>query len=124
VVGAVLSASTPAAHVSAYGQAVFVQTYDPLGNSIAAFHRIAGGRLSLAADYPTGGDGGREVSARSDPLGSQGSLAFDCARLCTNMVRATTTEELAVSRACQYVDQAAAMVLMVTREHRRSNRPA
>lgn len=71
----------PAAHAHAANTSisgtVFVQTNDPAGNSIMAFRRHADGTLSQVAIYPTGGDGGRETSAKSDPLGSQGSLLFD-----------------------------------------------
>jgi 6-phosphogluconolactonase (cycloisomerase 2 family) len=56
------------------GHAVFVQTNDPSANSIAAYHRNEDGSLTFAASYATGGKGGREVGAGSDPLASQGSL--------------------------------------------------
>lgn len=61
--------------------AVFVQTNDPGGNSIVAYRRNADGTLTLAATYPTGGNGGRTTSSPfptvPDPLSSQGSLALD-----------------------------------------------
>lgn len=56
------------------GQSVFVQTNDPGANSIAAYHRNEDGSLTFAASYATGGKGGREVGAGSDPLATQGSL--------------------------------------------------
>lgn len=62
---------------SAGRHAVFVQTNDPAGNAIVAYHRRSDGTLSLAATYATGGNGGRAVGAPSDPLASQGSLVYD-----------------------------------------------
>lgn len=81
---AILGAPAIAAHASAHASstsnhAVFVQTNDVEGNAIVAFHRQDNGTLSLAAKYPTGGKGGRESGATSDPLASQGSLVFDAA---------------------------------------------
>lgn len=58
------------------GHAVFVQTNDPAGNSIATFDRHADGTLAYAASYATGGKGGRATGSASDPLASQGSLAL------------------------------------------------
>jgi len=57
--------------------AVFVQTNDPAGNSIAAFSRNENGTLTYAATYPTGGNGGRAAGAAVDPLASQSSLVYD-----------------------------------------------
>jgi len=57
--------------------AVFVQTNDPRGNAIVTYDRGSDGRLTFAATYPTGGNGGRAVGAPSDPLASQGSLVYD-----------------------------------------------
>lgn len=54
--------------------AVFVQTNDPTANSIDAFHRNADGTLTFLHSYSTGGLGGREAVAGSDPLATQGSL--------------------------------------------------
>jgi hypothetical protein len=74
-----LAAATPAQAsegVAGSGGAVFVQTNDPSGNSIATFDRGAGGVLTYVASHPTGGSGGRETGAGSDPLASQGSLAL------------------------------------------------
>ena len=56
---------------------VFVQGNDPKGNSVLAYRRAANGALSLAATYPTGGDGGHIDGAKVDPLASQGSLIYD-----------------------------------------------
>lgn len=58
------------------GGALFVQTNDPSANAIAAFHRNGDGTLTYVASYATGGAGGRETGSASDPLASQGSLAF------------------------------------------------
>ena len=57
--------------------AVFVQTNDPNGNSIAAYSQNENGSLTYAATYPTGGNGGRAAGAVSDPLASQSSLVYD-----------------------------------------------
>lgn len=54
--------------------AVFVQTNDPAGNSIDAFHRASDGTLKFLTSYPTGGLGGREAGAGSDPIATQDSL--------------------------------------------------
>lgn len=75
--GALLGAPSALAHAASPSGAVFVQTNDPQGNAIVAFHRQANGRLTRAATYPTGGHGGRAMGAKSDPLGTQGSLLFD-----------------------------------------------
>ena len=57
--------------------AVFVQTNDLNGNSIAAYSRSENGSLTYAATYPTGGNGGRAAGAVVDPLASQSSLVYD-----------------------------------------------
>jgi DNA-binding beta-propeller fold protein YncE len=64
-------ASTGATH------AVFVQTDDPAGNHVVAYHRGAGGVLVAAATYATGGLGGVLDGAVVDHLASQGSVAYD-----------------------------------------------
>ena len=69
-----LGAVTPAQASDAGGGAVFVQTNDPAGNSIDAYHRGADGSITFLRSYPTGGLGGRELSAGSDPIATQGSL--------------------------------------------------
>ena len=56
---------------------VFVQGNDPNGNAVLAYRRTANGTLSLAATYPTGGNGGHIEGAVVDPLASQGSLIYD-----------------------------------------------
>jgi 6-phosphogluconolactonase (cycloisomerase 2 family) len=57
--------------------AVFVQTNDPAGNSIAAYARNQNGTLTYVATYATGGKGGRAAGAAVDPLASQSSLVYD-----------------------------------------------
>jgi 6-phosphogluconolactonase (cycloisomerase 2 family) len=57
--------------------AVFVQTNDLNGNSIAAYSRNENGTLTYAATYATGGKGGRAAGAVVDPLASQEALVYD-----------------------------------------------
>ncbi len=57
--------------------AVFVQTNDLNGNSIAAYSQNENGTLTYVATYPTGCKGGRAAGAVVDPLASQESLVFD-----------------------------------------------
>lgn len=56
---------------------VFVQSNDPAGNQVLAYHRASTGTLTLASTYDTGGKGGRIEGAAVDPLASQGSLVYD-----------------------------------------------
>ena len=56
------------------GHAVFVQNNSTEGNGLAVYHRNADGTLEYVTTYATGGLGGRETGAGSDPLASQGSL--------------------------------------------------
>src|SRR4051794_38255525 len=69
-------ALVPATAASASGRggdhAVFVQTVEPGGNHIVAYHRGDDGQLSAAGTYDTGGAGVSEVGAVVDPLASQG----------------------------------------------------
>jgi 6-phosphogluconolactonase (cycloisomerase 2 family) len=58
-------------------RAVFVQTNDPAGNQVLAYHRAHNGTLTLTGTYDAGGKGGRVEGAAVDPLASQGSLAYD-----------------------------------------------
>ncbi|HSS62667.1 MAG TPA: hypothetical protein VLK30_14535 [Candidatus Limnocylindrales bacterium] len=78
VVGAIAAsvvAATPAqASESSPRGALFVQTNDPAGNSIDTYRRNGDGTLTFLTSYPTGGLGGREVGAGSDPIATQGSL--------------------------------------------------
>lgn len=64
------------AQAAAPGHAVFVQTNDPSRNSIDVFVRNGDGTLTFSNSYATGGLGGRETGAGSDPLASQGSLTL------------------------------------------------
>src|SRR5258708_7647920 len=57
-------------------RAVFVQTNDPAGNQVLAYHRANNGTLTLTGTYDAGGKGGRVEGAAVDPLASQGSLAY------------------------------------------------
>lgn len=70
---AAIAVAAPA-QASDAGGAVFVQTNDPTGNSIDAFHRGSDGTLTFLTSNPTGGLGGREASAGSDPIATQDSL--------------------------------------------------
>ena len=72
-----LAAAAPAQAADPSGGAVFVQTNDPAGNSIDAYRRNGDGSLTFLTSYPTGGLGGRELSAGSDPIATQGSLRLD-----------------------------------------------
>ena len=57
--------------------AVFVQTDNPSGNQVVAYHRASDGTLAEVAAYPTGGLGGILAGSVVDHLASQGSLALD-----------------------------------------------
>ncbi|HZE30319.1 MAG TPA: beta-propeller fold lactonase family protein [Actinoallomurus sp.] len=71
-------AAVPASAATAHQSApVFVQTDDPSGNAIVAYHRAADGTLTQSGVYPTGGLGGVVAGSVVDHLTSQGSLAFD-----------------------------------------------
>jgi 6-phosphogluconolactonase (cycloisomerase 2 family) len=70
-------ASAAADTGSAAAGTVFVQTDNLAGNAVVAYHRAAGGTLTLAGTYPTGGLGGQLTGSVVDHLASQGSLRFD-----------------------------------------------
>ena len=57
--------------------AVFVQTDNPAGNQIVAYHRNLNGTLVPAGPYPPGGLGGVLNGSVVDHLASQGSLTYD-----------------------------------------------
>jgi 6-phosphogluconolactonase (cycloisomerase 2 family) len=59
------------------GRAVFVQTDNPSGNTIAVYDRNADGTLTAAGTYATGGDGGQLTGSVVDHLASQDSLKYD-----------------------------------------------
>src|SRR5438105_5031081 len=64
-------------HSDGADHAVFVQTNDPAGNQVLAYHHANNGTLTLSGTYDTGGKGGRVEGAVVDPLASQASLAYD-----------------------------------------------
>jgi hypothetical protein len=70
---------TPSHHPGFPGarHAVFVQTDNPAGNQVVAYHRAADGTLRQAGTYPTGGVGGQLSGSVVDHLASQGSLGYD-----------------------------------------------
>jgi hypothetical protein len=59
------------------GHAVFVQTDNPAGNQVVAYHRNSNGTLVAAGTYATGGLGGVLNGSAVDHLASQGSLTYD-----------------------------------------------
>ena len=71
--------TAPAAAQAGPESAVFVQTDNPAGNAVVAYHRGADGRLHQAGVYRTGGKGGVLAGSMVDHLASQGSLAYDAA---------------------------------------------
>jgi DNA-binding beta-propeller fold protein YncE len=86
VLAAAAALAGPAASAAATAQqqfvpgaarAVFVQTDNLAGNQVVAYRRAAGGTLTLAGTYPTGGLGGQLSGSVVDHLASQGSLAYD-----------------------------------------------
>jgi 6-phosphogluconolactonase (cycloisomerase 2 family) len=64
-------------HVSGAAHAVFVQTDDPAGNHVVAYHRGSDGTLTYVHSYATGGTGGVLTGSVVDHLASQGALAYD-----------------------------------------------
>ena len=75
--GAAGAATTPAGHSGGASHAVFVQTDNPSGNRVVAYHRASDGTLSPAGAYATGGLGGVLAGSVVDHLASQGSLSYD-----------------------------------------------
>jgi 6-phosphogluconolactonase (cycloisomerase 2 family) len=75
-IGAAVPAQADQGEGGATGRAVFVQTNALEGNAIAAYHRNRDGSLSYLTSYATGGQGGRQDHAGSDPIASQGSLVL------------------------------------------------
>jgi 6-phosphogluconolactonase (cycloisomerase 2 family) len=57
-------------------QAVFVQTDNPSGNQVLAYHTSGNGQLVGPGTYNTGGDGAIAAGSAVDPLASQGSLTL------------------------------------------------
>ena len=72
--------TAPAAAQAGPESAVFVQTDNPAGNAVVAYHRGADGRLHQAGVYRTGGKGGVLAGSMVDHLASEGSLAYDAAQ--------------------------------------------
>ena len=68
---ATASAAGPRAH-----NALFVQTNDPGGNAVVAFHRNADGTLRRDATYPTGGNGETAAASPGDTLATQNGLVY------------------------------------------------
>jgi 6-phosphogluconolactonase (cycloisomerase 2 family) len=59
------------------GPAVFVMNDNTAGNAVAAYHRGADGRLTLAGTYRTGGLGGVLSGSVVDHTASEGALTYD-----------------------------------------------
>jgi 6-phosphogluconolactonase (cycloisomerase 2 family) len=57
------------------GGLVYVNTNNPVANSVAVFAAGRNGSLNYLASYPTGGQGGAEQGAVVDKLASQSSIA-------------------------------------------------
>jgi DNA-binding beta-propeller fold protein YncE len=84
VAASAAAAATPAGAATVHrdfvpgaSRAVFVQTDNPAGNQVVAYHRDGDGTLSKVATYPTGGRGGVLTGSVADHLASQGSLTYD-----------------------------------------------
>jgi 6-phosphogluconolactonase (cycloisomerase 2 family) len=79
LLGALPSAPPAGATGPGFGaaRAVFVQSDNPSGNTVVAYHRGALGRLYGPTVYPTGGLGGVLAGSVVDHLASQGSLRYD-----------------------------------------------
>jgi hypothetical protein len=71
---AALVPATASAHSRA---AVFVQTDNPVANTVVAYDRNPDGSLKQAGSYGTGGRGGVLDGSVVDHLASQGSLTYD-----------------------------------------------
>ena len=76
-----VAGADPAPNVPAFtangDHAVFVQTDNPAGNQVVAYHRNSNGTLAAAGTYATGGLGGVPNGSTVDHLASQGSLTYD-----------------------------------------------
>ena len=59
------------------GAPVFVQSDNPSGNTVTAYHRNADGTLTQAGVHATGGLGGVLAGSAVDHLASEGSLVLD-----------------------------------------------
>jgi 6-phosphogluconolactonase (cycloisomerase 2 family) len=74
---AAFAAPSPAPSHSSGSGAVFALTDNTAGNAVAAYRRDAGGTLTPAGSYPTGGLGGILAGSVVDHTASQGALAYD-----------------------------------------------
>jgi 6-phosphogluconolactonase (cycloisomerase 2 family) len=74
---ATLGALSAPAFAAGTGHAVFVQTDNVNGNQVVVYDRSAGGALTQAGIYNTGGLGGQLEGSVVDHLASQGSLSYD-----------------------------------------------
>jgi len=77
VPAAFAATAAPAFGPGGASQAVFVQTDNPSGNQVVAYHRAPDGVLTQAGTYATGGLGGILAGSAVDHLASQGSLSYD-----------------------------------------------
>jgi len=77
VPAALAATAAPAFGPPGASQAVFVQTDNPSGNQVVAYHRAPDGTLTQAGTYATGGLGGILAGSAVDHLASQGSLGYD-----------------------------------------------
>jgi 6-phosphogluconolactonase (cycloisomerase 2 family) len=75
--GLAASAFAAPAAGGAGGHAVFVETDNLAGNQVVSYSRGAGGALTLAATYQTGGLGGILTGSVVDHQASQGALGYD-----------------------------------------------
>ncbi|GAA1253724.1 hypothetical protein GCM10009665_50490 [Kitasatospora nipponensis] len=73
----VFAATTGGMHGRGAHHAVFVQTDNPAGNQVVAYHRAEDGQLTRTDTYDTGGLGGVLEGSVADHLASQGSLTYD-----------------------------------------------
>jgi Lactonase, 7-bladed beta-propeller len=74
---AAFSAEPASATTTEQTSPVFVQSDNPNGNTVVAYHREADGTLTQSGVYATGGLGGVAAGSVVDHLTSQGSLAYD-----------------------------------------------
>jgi 6-phosphogluconolactonase (cycloisomerase 2 family) len=70
-------AATPSSGPATGGHAVFVETDDPAGNSVVAYHQNADGTLTQAQTFPTGGNGGILQNSVVDHTASEGAVTYD-----------------------------------------------
>jgi 6-phosphogluconolactonase (cycloisomerase 2 family) len=72
-----VASAAPASTAGGGSHAVFVQNDRLAGNQVVAYRRGAGGRLTWAHTYATGGKGGQLAGSVVDHVASQGSLTYD-----------------------------------------------